>query len=103
MDEDAIRHITERTAARGGQVEAGWCSYRLRVIPPGYDPADVDIMRIAFYAGALHLFSDLTARLADAGYRPPPALLGHIRQMSRELGNYIEDLNGGSSGTSDKL
>lgn len=96
MPDDAdIRRLFHRITERGEPIGAAWAAFRLRVIPAGYDPEDVDVMRLCFFAGASSVFMDLTEALAADGYTPPDALLRRIQQMSREVHDYVDDLECG--------
>jgi hypothetical protein len=93
LNRDDIRRLSEQAAAHNNLVEAGWISYRLHVIPPEIDPGDVELMRMAYFGGAVHLLADLVAQLRQAKYEPVGDFLGHLQRLNRELLDYIDDID----------
>jgi hypothetical protein len=56
-----VQRAVDALSARGRYIEAGWISLRETAIAAGASAAQVDNKRMAFYAGAGHLFDCLGA------------------------------------------
>lgn len=78
----AAETLTKGLANNGMLIEGGWLAFQVVVIPKDAPPAQVREMRLAFMAGAEHLWRSIFVSL-DPNAEPTPA---DIRRM-----NLIED------------
>lgn len=82
--EEAAHHVTREFLDRGKLIEAGWAAFAYLVIPKDAPPAQLREMRLAFMAGAEHLFSSITSQL-DEGAEPTDADLRRMDLISKEI------------------
>lgn len=75
--------------AKGRLIEAGWIGMRLTVIAKDAPQAQLDEMRMAFFAGAQHLFGSIMGIL-DPGEEPSHADLSRMDLIDKELREFIE-------------
>jgi hypothetical protein len=85
-----LNDLSRRLADEGKLLEAGWISYRATVIDPKAPPIKLEECRIAFFAGAQHLFSSIMT-VADPGEEPTPADMRRMQLISDELDKFIVD------------
>jgi hypothetical protein len=76
--------IAKRFADKGQLIQAGWAAYRMLVLPPMAPPMQVDECRIAFMAGAQHLFGSIMG-IMDPGTEPTEADLRKMDLIEKEL------------------
>jgi hypothetical protein len=57
MDREYVERITKKLIADGRLIEAGWVCHRAAAIPMVSDPAHIEEMHAAFFAGAQHVFA----------------------------------------------
>jgi len=62
-DRHFLEQLTNRLADEGKLIEAGWVSMRLHAIPLSAPASQVHEMRLAFMAGAQHLFASMIGML----------------------------------------
>lgn len=74
---------------RGKLIEAGWMGLRLSVISKEAPQARLDEMRMAFFAGAQHLFGSIMGML-EAGEEPTEADLKRMDLIHKELLEFID-------------
>jgi hypothetical protein len=67
VDPALVEHVTKELADQGKLIEAGWAGYRLMVIPHEAPQIQIDECRLAFFAGAQHLFSSIMNMLDPDG------------------------------------
>lgn len=60
---DYIDQVMRGLADKGKVIEAGWEGLRLAVLPMEAPPVQISEMRMAFFAGAQHLFSSILSVL----------------------------------------
>jgi hypothetical protein len=95
-DRAHLERLTKELAEAGKLIEAGWVGLRLMAIPLDAPAAQLTEMRMAFFAGAQHLFGSLTGSksvLEDTG-DPDEITPGDMRRMDlidKELRGFIED------------
>jgi hypothetical protein len=58
-DRHFLQQLTKRLADEGRLIEAGWVGLRLHVMQTNAPPDQVSEMRLAFMAGAQHLFASI--------------------------------------------
>jgi hypothetical protein len=81
--------LTKKLVDDGMIIEGGFASLRILSIPPDASDIQVHDMRMAFFAGAHHLFASIMSVL-DAGTEPTDADLRRIDLISAELDRFIE-------------
>lgn len=69
---------------KGRLIEAGFAALRQTVIPASASKVQVEAMRMAFFAGAQHLFGSITSVL-DPGTEPTDADYAVLTKIDSEL------------------
>lgn len=90
MSDEAKRYIdavTKELVSRGLLMEAGFVSLRAIVIPKDASDAQVHEMRMAFFAGAQHLFASIMA-VMDSEREPTDADLQKMSAIQEELDKF---------------
>ena len=85
--ETAIRGLSEM----GRLIEGGWLAYRLKVVPVDAPEVQVRECRLAFYAGATHLFYGILAAM-DPGLEDTEADLNKMSLIDMELRSFHEQI-----------
>ena len=81
--ERAIKGLSEM----GRLIEGGWLAYRLKVVPMEASAVQVHECRLAFYAGAAHLFYGILAAMDD-GVEDTEADLEKMNLIDVELKSF---------------
>lgn len=88
MTPDQLADMLDKLAAKladdGKLVEAGWVALRRTCMAPDAPPDQVREMRLAFMAGAQHLFASVMAVL-DPGDEPSERDLNRMQLIDAEL------------------
>jgi hypothetical protein len=82
-----VRQLTDE----GKLIGAGFAMYRAEVLPLDASMVQVDECRLAFFAGAQHLFGSIMGML-DPGSEPTDADLERMDSIDRELSGFAEEL-----------
>lgn len=82
--------IAKEFTDKGKLIEAGWASLRALVIPKDASELQLREMRMAFFAGAQHLFGSIMGIL-DPGEEPTEADFKRIDLIDKELREFIKD------------
>lgn len=82
--DDLVNGVANKMADDGKLIEAGWMALRLAAIPKDAPRVQVDEMRLAFMAGAQHLFASIMGIL-DPGDEPTEADLRKMDLIAAEL------------------
>jgi hypothetical protein len=94
MDDQAraafVEKLTKDLTDKGLLIEAGFVSLRHTAMAKDAPAEQVDEMRIAFFAGAQHLFGSIMSIL-DPGEEPTLADLQRMDLIQRELDRFIKD------------
>jgi|SRR3954468_3438724 hypothetical protein len=90
MIEAVVEEITKKLADEGKLIAAGWTAYRHLAMHPEAPPDQIRECRIAYYAGAQHLFGSLTSMM-DADAEPTDADMNKMELMHRELLDFIAE------------
>lgn len=88
-DRDYLIRLTKELTEAGKLVEAGWVGLRLAVIPPNASAVQLEEMRMAFFAGAQHLFSSLM-NIMEEDAEPTEADLHKMELVDLELGEFAK-------------
>lgn len=80
-----VDRVMRDLSDKGKVIEAGWESYRLRVLPMEAPPVQVRETRLAFFCGASYLFSSIMHILEPGDTEPTEADLRRMDLIAREL------------------
>jgi len=83
--------MTKRLTDEGKLVEAGWVAFRHLVIAKDAPDVQVSEMRLAFFAGAEHVFSSMIAFMEE-GEEPTEKDLKRMDQLHAELERYRQEM-----------
>jgi hypothetical protein len=84
LADDLAKKLTDE----GKLIEAGWVSYDRLVLSPEAPQIQRDECRLAFFAGAQHLFGSMMGIL-DPGAEPTAKDLDRMSQIDAELRAFI--------------
>lgn len=90
-DRAFLELLSRKLADDGKLIEAGWVGLRLAGISPDAPAIQLDEMRMAFMAGAQHLFFSMMTML-DPGIEETPADLRRMELIDKELRTFGEEL-----------
>lgn len=83
--------IAKELIDRGELIAAGFHGYRTYVMPPGAPAIQVNECRMAFFAGAQHVFATML-RMMDPGDDPTENDMRRMGQIQDELEKFARDL-----------
>lgn len=83
--------LSKRLTDEGKLIEAGWVIFRGMTVPPDAPQVQIDEMRLAFMAGAQHLFASVMGIL-DPGEEPSDADIRRMDLINAELERVIREL-----------
>jgi hypothetical protein len=83
-DRDFLLKLQKQLADEGKLAEAGWIGFRLAVVPKDAPPIQLSEMKMAFMAGAMHVFTALMGVL-DEGTQETEADLRRMDLLHKEL------------------
>lgn len=83
-DRAFLERVSKELAEQGKLIEAGWVGYRLAVMSPDAPALQIEECKLAFMAGAQHLFSSVVSIL-DPGDEPTDADLRRMDMIHEEL------------------
>lgn len=83
-----LEKLTRNLTDSGKLIEAGWMGLRFMSIPPDAPKVQIDEMRMAFFAGAQHLFGSIMGIL-DPGSEPTDGDMRRMEQIDAELKSFI--------------
>jgi hypothetical protein len=89
-DRAVLERLSRELTDQGKLIEAGWVGLQLAAIDSNASATQLTEMRIAFFAGAQHLFSSIMAIL-DPGKEPTEKDLARMDLIDRELKEFITD------------
>jgi hypothetical protein len=81
--------LLKKLAAEGKIIEGGWAGYRL-IMDQRAGEVQINETRIAFFAGAQHLFASIMGIL-DPGREPTQKDLEQMSLIAKELENFAEE------------
>lgn len=87
---EAVDAICKEAADQGKLIEAGWLALRMTAIHPAAPPNQLAEMRMAYFAGAQHLFSSIMGTL-DPDADPTEADLRRMDLIDQELKAWLAD------------
>jgi hypothetical protein len=83
--------IVKRLADEGKIIAGGFAALRLAIVPADASAAQVNDLRIAYFAGAQHLYASMMATL-DPGDDPTPADLQRMSLIDAELRAFAQEM-----------
>jgi len=83
--------ITKNLTAEGKLIEGGFMAFKIIVMPPNVPDYQVRDMRLAFFAGAEHLFSSILA-IMDSDREPTAADEKKMDLINAELAKFRADM-----------
>jgi hypothetical protein len=89
-DRAFLERLTRELADQGKLIESGWVGYRLMVIPKDAPQIQLDECRMAFMAGAQHLFSSIMNML-DPGVEETEGDLHKMSLIHEELDAFLKE------------
>ena len=90
-DRQFLEQLSRELADKGKLIEAGWVAMRIAVIPHDAPPVQLDGMRLAYMAGAQHLFSSIMG-IMDADAEPTEADMRRMDLINAELKAFADEL-----------
>lgn len=90
-DRAFLERLTKELTNQGKLVEAGFIGYRLAVMDPNAPADQLEECKLAFFAGAQHLFASLMT-VFDASEEPTEADLNKMNLIHDELQNFAEQI-----------
>lgn len=82
---------SKRLANEGRLIEAGWIGLRKMVVSNDVPQAQIDGMRMAFMAGAQHLFSSIMV-VMDPEEEPTDADMHRMDLIDQELRTFVAEM-----------
>jgi hypothetical protein len=89
-DREYLARLQRQLADDGRLIEAGWVAMRLLTLPADTGPAQLHDMRMAFMAGAQHLFGSIMTIL-DPGTEETPADMRRMDLIDAELAAFTDE------------
>lgn len=86
---EAIKELIKKLSDEGKLIESGWMAMRLAAIEPNAPEIQVREMRMAFMAGAQHLFTSIMGIL-EPGAEPTEADLRRLDLIDKELRAFVK-------------
>lgn len=82
--------VSKRFLDQGKLIEAGFAAMQITAMHPDAPPDQIREMRMAFFAGAQHLFGTIM-NVLEAGDEPTETDLRRMDLIQRELDQFIKD------------
>lgn len=92
-DRAFLERLSRELTDKGQLIEAGWVGLRLAAISDDAGKDQLREMRMAFFAGAQHLFSSIMT-IMDEDREPTAADLQRMELIDAELKKFIRDFAG---------
>jgi hypothetical protein len=89
-DRAFLERLSRELTDQGKLIEAGWISLRLAAVDPQAPALQLDEMRMAFFAGAQHLFSSIMTIL-EPDAEPTDKDLERMDLIDKELKRFITE------------
>jgi hypothetical protein len=91
ISDEFLTKLSRTLADQGKLIEAGWISLRLAAIPRDATEIQINEMRMAYMAGAQHLFSSIMV-VMDDDHEPTESDLRRMDLIHKELEAFGEEL-----------
>lgn len=89
-DRAFLERLSRELIDQGKLIESGWVAMRLQSVNPGAPKDQLDDMRMAFFAGAQHLFGSIMSML-EPDAEPTANDLHRMDLIAKELNRFIEE------------
>lgn len=89
-DKAYLERMSREFTDQGKLIEAGWISLRLTAIHPNASANQLEEMRMAFFAGAQHLFGSIMSIL-EPDAEPTEKDEQRMEMIHNELNKFIEE------------
>lgn len=89
--DEILTALTREFTDKGLLIEAGWVSLQRMAISPNVSQTQLDEMRMAFFAGAQHLFGSIMSIL-EPGEEPTENDMKRLDLIHNELDKFIEEV-----------
>jgi hypothetical protein len=89
MKKEQLDELCRGFTDQGKLIEAGFVSLRYTVMPPDAPLLQITEMRMAFFAGAQHLFASIMGIL-EPGAEPTEKDMARLTSIQAELDAFIE-------------
>ncbi len=83
-----VDELSKKLVDSGELIEAGWIGYRHLVMSENAPQIQIDECRMAFFAGAQHLFASIMSIL-EPGSEPTEKDLDRMTQIDSELKSFL--------------
>ena len=90
-DRQFLEQLSRRLADEGKLIEAGWIALRIHAIPLNAPPIQLEEMRMAYMAGAQHLFASMMTILEE-GAAETEADMRRMDMIDQELKAFAKTL-----------
>jgi len=90
-DRQFLEQLSRKLADEGRLIEAGWVALRIQAIPHNAPAVQLQEMRMAFMAGAQHLFSSIMTILEE-GVMETEADMTRMELIHKELETFGKEL-----------
>ena len=87
---DFVDALARRLADEGKLIEAGWVALKALVVPPTAPETQIEDMRMAYFAGAQHLFASILTIL-EPGAEPSDQDLERMDLINDELATFAKE------------
>lgn len=84
-DRAFLERLSKELTDQGLLIEAGWVGYRLAVMSPDAPAIQLEECKMAFFAGALHLFQSIMTIMDPGDEEPTEADLNRMSLIDEEL------------------
>lgn len=88
--EAELRAFSRLAAEHGKLIEAGWFGLCVSFVEADDSLAEMAQLRMAFFAGAQHLFASIMGGILDHGGEPTEADLRRLDLIEQELSEFAE-------------
>jgi hypothetical protein len=85
-----LNQFADEMAKQGRLIEAGWIGMRIACVDPHAPQIQLDEMRMAFFAGAQHLFGSLS-NIIDPEQDVTDADMVRMEKIDLELRQFIKE------------
>lgn len=93
MNQKTIREAADEVAKKltdsGKLIEAGWVMLRSMSVAPDAPQVQIDEMRMAFFAGAQHLFGSIMGILDPGDEEPTESDMRRMDSIALELQEFV--------------
>lgn len=90
LQKEALEKLSKALADQGLLVEAGWVGLRAAVVDRNASDTQLEEMRIAFFAGAQHLFASIMTIL-EPGEEPTEKDMERLSLINNELRRFADE------------